>query len=131
MQTRDSIEVGHETADVPVRPLLVALFLLLLVCAGTFWLMRSLFDSFLARKLAQEPLPHPMAGAQPTPEGPLLQVDSDQELRAYLEAQRDALGRYEWLDRDAGIVRLPVERALELVLREGLPVRVEVEEGAR
>ena len=28
-----------------------------------------------------------------------------------------------WIDRSAGIVRLPIDRAMEVVLQKGLPVR--------
>ena len=33
-------------------------------------------------------------------------------------AQRELLETYRWLDRDAGIVGLPIERAMELVAEE-------------
>ena len=33
------------------------------------------------------------------------------------------LRTYGWLDRERGVVRIPIERALELVAKEGLPSR--------
>src|SRR5690606_15668744 len=35
---------------------------------------------------------------------------------------RESAG-YAWIDREEGRVRLPIERAMELVLEEGLPAR--------
>jgi hypothetical protein len=32
------------------------------------------------------------------------------------DRQRAALGRYGWVDRDAGIARIPIERAIDLTL---------------
>ena len=32
--------------------------------------------------------------------------------------QKDALGAYRWLDQEAGVVSLPIERAMELIARE-------------
>jgi hypothetical protein len=33
------------------------------------------------------------------------------------------LTTYGWMDQNAGVVRLPIERAKELILERGLPVR--------
>jgi hypothetical protein len=41
--------------------------------------------------------------------------------------QADRLVGYGWVDREAGIVRLPIERAMELLLERGLPTRPEAE----
>jgi hypothetical protein len=128
MATRGSLDAGHETADVRVRPLLLALLLLALGCAGAFWLMRTLFRMYQADALALEPPPHPMAATRPMPEGPRLQTAPAADMRAYLRARERELERYGWIDREAGVVRLPVERAAELVLEEGLPVEIPREE---
>jgi hypothetical protein len=32
-----------------------------------------------------------------------------------------ALTTYGWVDRDAGIVRMPIERAMEILVERGLP----------
>jgi hypothetical protein len=37
------------------------------------------------------------------------------------EEMRRALGRYEWVDRDRKVVRIPIERAMELRARGELP----------
>lgn len=42
--------------------------------------------------------------------------------RSELEAtQTKRLQGYEWIDRETGIVRIPVERAMEIIEQEGLP----------
>jgi hypothetical protein len=47
---------------------------------------------------------------------------SPQERRELLQQQRTrdsgALASYDWVNREAGVVRLPVERAMELTARE-------------
>jgi uncharacterized protein YdgA (DUF945 family) len=40
------------------------------------------------------------------------------ELEQQLETQRAALTDYRWVDREAGVVRLPIDRAIELVADE-------------
>jgi len=54
--------------------------------------------------------------------GPQLQISPRSDLR-YFRAQEDKqLTNYAWVDRSAGVVRVPIERAMELVLTRGLPV---------
>jgi hypothetical protein len=43
-----------------------------------------------------------------------------EEVRREEEAQ---LNSYGWVQREAGVVRIPIERAKELLLERGLPVR--------
>ena len=58
----------------------------------------------------------------PPPE-PRLQSDPSTDLKRWREREDESLRSYSWADRARGVVRLPVERALELVLRRGLPTR--------
>jgi hypothetical protein len=47
----------------------------------------------------------------------------DSERGITLEAQqRASLERLEWVDRDAGIARIPIERAMDLVIDAGVTV---------
>jgi len=39
-------------------------------------------------------------------------------LADYQRQQQDLLGGYAWVDRDNGVVQLPIERAMELVAQE-------------
>ena len=57
------------------------------------------------------------------PPGPLLQVQPHQELQDYCAAQQQDVNTYGWVDQQSGVVRIPVERAMELILAEGLPAR--------
>jgi len=41
------------------------------------------------------------------------------ELQALRSYEDSVLGQYKWLDKEKGKVRLPIERAMELVVREG------------
>ncbi|MFO7303513.1 MAG: hypothetical protein DIU54_013950 [Acidobacteriota bacterium] len=54
---------------------------------------------------------------------PGLLVDERAVLQRFLAEERRAQQEYGWIDEGLGIVRLPIERAKELVLERGLPVR--------
>jgi hypothetical protein len=53
---------------------------------------------------------------------PNLQESPSADMRAYRQEERDELARYGWVDRNAGIVQLPLDRAMFLVgTHHGLP----------
>jgi len=54
---------------------------------------------------------------------PRLQSDDGNEDLAELHAREDLLlENYSWIDRSKGTVRIPIERAMELIAQHGLPV---------
>ena len=112
---------GHEPFDVTARPVLLAaaalVVVLLLVGAGQFALLRW-FDR---RDLAAEAPPAPLAEQRTAPE-PRLLPDPRAALLE-LRAEEDVLlHTYGWVNRDAGIVRIPIARAID-VLAKKAPAR--------
>ncbi len=63
-----------------------------------------------------------LSGVESTPH-PALLVNEPSVLGEFNARQRAAQDTYGWLDQAAGTVRLPIERAKDLVLERGLPVR--------
>lgn len=52
---------------------------------------------------------------------------SPKKTRIQLEERAQTmLNSYGWVDRERGIVRVPIERAIDLRLRDGYPVRTDV-----
>ena len=62
---------------------------------------------------------------QPPPPGPGLQVAPAEDLLRIRATEQARLEEYVWVDRDAGLVRIPIERAMEIVAERGLPVSEE------
>ncbi len=54
---------------------------------------------------------------------PRLQTDPTQDLRELMAREEAILGSYGWVEPNAGVVRIPIQRAMELVAQRGLPVR--------
>ncbi len=83
----------------------------------------GLFRSYQARERREDrPLP-PMVAASlaRTPPEPRLEPNPLVPLRR-LRAREDAvLTSYGWVDRSAGVVRIPIERAMHLLVERGLP----------
>lgn len=55
--------------------------------------------------------------------GPNLEIDPHNDLVALRARNEAELNSYGWVDRTNGIVRIPIERAMDLLAQRGLPVR--------
>jgi hypothetical protein len=65
----------------------------------------------------------PFENSRVLPPSPKLQVQPHLELKDYCESQLQQLNSYGWVDQNNGVVRIPMERAMSLVLQRGLPTR--------
>jgi hypothetical protein len=54
---------------------------------------------------------------------PRLEESERTELREFIEDQDRMLATYNWIDKDKGIVQIPIDRAMDLIVQRGLPVR--------
>jgi len=62
---------------------------------------------------------------------PRLQTDDGNQEIADLHAKEDLLlDNYSWVDKSQGKVRIPIEQAMEIVAKQGLPVASHVESAA-
>jgi hypothetical protein len=57
------------------------------------------------------------------PPEPRLQVSAPKDLEQYKAAQGEILNSYGWIDQNAGVVRIPIERAMDILVQKGLPFR--------
>lgn len=62
---------------------------------------------------------------------PRLQTDDAADLARLRFAEETRLHAYGWVDREAGIIHLPIERAMELTVQRGLPARSSKKEGEK
>jgi hypothetical protein len=65
----------------------------------------------------------PLAQVHRVPPEPRLQSNPTIDMARWREIEQNAVSTYGWIDSQAGRLRLPVDRAMELVASEGLPAR--------
>lgn len=113
-------ERGYEQSDLSVRVALIALAIVsaaIVVVGIALWLMKE----------GMEREPPPAAERADTPgleaqaPAPRLQVDPPADLAALRARERRVLEATGWVDREAGIARIPVSRAMEVLVHEGWP----------
>lgn len=76
--------------------------------------------SYKANDVARAPLSAPAGTLPPAPN---LLLNEPANLQQFRERELNELTTYGWLDKSAGAVRLPIDRAKDLVIERGLPVR--------
>ncbi len=54
---------------------------------------------------------------------PHLQIMPKEELSQFRTKEEAELNTYGWINRTAGVVRIPIDRAMDLLLERGLPAR--------
>jgi hypothetical protein len=114
---------GYETRDANAGgafKFLVALGAVLVVTALVCW---GLFRFFSAHDVNQGASDSPFANTRQLPLGPQLQVNPREDWLKFREDQEKSLQTYAWENRSAGTVRVPIEEAMELLVKKGVPVQ--------
>jgi hypothetical protein len=118
----EDLAAGYEVSDLSPRALVAVLvgglaaFTILLVFVTTLGV------AFTGLPIV---VGSPPATVQPALPVPRLEVQSGQSLAPYLAAEQRRLNAYRWIDRQAGIAAIPIDRAMDLVAQRGLPARPE------
>lgn len=119
---QSSAPPAHERKDVDVFGLLMVAALLfiiiaisLLVCWGTLHLLNRRQNAKERRSTA------PQTAQSANFPKPQLLVHPGEEWSKVHAAARAQLQTYGWVDRSAGRARIPIERAMELIVERGLP----------
>jgi hypothetical protein len=123
----DNPDVSHEQSDVSIRGIVVFAVALLVVAfvihVALYWLLE------FYREKAPSPKPvitAPRAEEQIPP--PRLQISPRADLAEMRAAQERELTTYGWADKEKQSVRIPIDRAMELLAKRGLPARKQTRE---
>jgi hypothetical protein len=116
---------GHELTDVHAGWIFGIVFFLAVSGIMVHLLMREMLFN-----LNRHPAPTDLWPATPSVSAPSvaatfprLQISPPRDLAAF-RAQEDAeLNTYGWINRTAGVARIPIDQAMNLLLQRGLPAR--------
>lgn len=116
---------GYETRDASARGVfnfLVILGIVLVVTAVVCW---GMFRFFTAHEMEAPATESPFADTRQIPLGPVLQVSPRQDWLKFREDQEKSLETLDWANRSAGTARVPIELAMQLLAKKGVPVQGE------
>ena len=116
----------HEVTDVDPRAIARSGAILAGTIVVTLLLVYGFMEYLSARRAKLDVPVSPLARPQ-IPPIPRLQVNPAEELAAMRAREEEILNSYGWIDREEGLVRIPIARAKELLAERGLPARAESE----
>lgn len=118
---QEALERQHEQRDLGIGVLFLSLVALLLLVVLSAFGMYAFQQNAEVRAATRDPEPSPLIETDVLPPQPRLESDPGEVLRRLRLLENVQLERYAWVDRPAGIARVPVERAMELLVERGLP----------
>jgi hypothetical protein len=121
MEENNKRPAGFEESDVNVMAvgkfavaLVIMTVLAMLLLAGVFKYFQSQEGGRAASVDPARVFPQPQLQTTPIP-----------DLKAVRAAEEQVLTSYGWVDAQKGVVRIPIARAMDLLVQRGLPVRAE------
>lgn len=106
----------YEVRDASVGALVALGGLLALILVTVLGASHDLaFD--LAKWAGRSPTPSVAPALHPP--GPMLEIDPERNLATFRQREDAQLHSYGWIDRQAGIVHIPIERAMDLLAEDG------------
>ena len=114
----------HEADDISLRAVLGFGLGLVVVTAVVSTLVWLLFTFFVHRESHRTPI-LPLAEGQEhrVPPEPRLQTDPRRDLLDLRTEEDRVLTTYGWVNQSDGVVRIPIDEAMKLTVKRGLPVR--------
>jgi len=118
-------ELRHERTDADVLALSKFAIALLLLCIGSLAVIFGVFRYLEHRYGGVLPRATQSLGldARRLPPAPQLELTEPQDLAAERAAEQQILSTYGWIDREHGIVRIPIEQAIDMLAASHLPAR--------
>ncbi len=122
---------NYEESDAQFRGIFWSGVGLFAVIGFSFLLIIGLFN-FLESWHGKSSKPiSPLAELQQPPSGPRLQVDPELDLEQFKVIEDSLVNSYGWVQKEAGVVRIPLDEAMKLMLQRGFPLRPDFEEHSR
>lgn len=116
-------ESHHEASDVNAKPIFYFAIALVILIIFTMISMKGLFNFLDQEADRSDTQLSGVASERPTlPPLPRLESDPVAVRRQFFQNEKKIIESYGWVDQKQGIVRVPVKRAMELLVERGLPV---------
>jgi hypothetical protein len=113
----------HEVRDARIRPIVLTAAALAVSAALVLAFSVVMYRYFIA--YTATPVTNPLNGAERLVPPPRITDQPEMELGQLRQQENQVLSSYGWVNRNAGTIHIPIDRAMELQLQRGFPVRKE------
>ena len=127
--SEDSRRLGYETRDVKMKVIVWLVVSVVVLTVGSMVGLAGLLDVYEVEATDRDEAPPALEDNEPPP-APRLQANPNRDYAEFREEQERELNSYGWVDREKGVVRIPIDRAIEMSLeRELFKSEAPAEEG--
>ncbi len=119
---------GYEKSDADARSLTKFGVGLAVIGAVVLALMFAMLKFLGQQQRASQPAKHPLSEASQMPPEPRLQIAPEIDLEKFRANEDHQMNSYGWVMKDAGVVHIPIDSAMAIVAKRGLPARSNGEE---
>jgi hypothetical protein len=118
---------GHEHTDANIWSILKFILWLAVAAAVIHLGLALLFSLFVEQRVERAAPAYPLAvgESQRLPPEPRLQRFPREDIMNFRLTEEQQLDTYGWVDKTTGIVHIPVQEAMKLILERGLPARAQ------
>ncbi len=113
---------GYETRDANTTGVIGFLIVLGVVIGIVAAICYGLFHYYSRHASNQPATESPFADVRQLPMGPQLQANPREDWLKFREEQQKSLETLGWENQSAGTVRVPIEEAMDLLVKKGVPV---------
>ncbi len=121
------LKTFHETTDLDVKGVLVFTIVLVAICVATLIGLRLMMNQFFAEAADAKSRTLPRLIVDAPIAGPKLQADPSRERIEITQRDLGRLNSYGWVDQKAGTAHIPIDRAMAVLAKSGLPRRGKVD----
>lgn len=119
-------ELAHDDREIDARSIARFSGIVILVTLATMVLVWFVDEELAQDERAGHAPPRPMASSLPDgPPEPRLQRVPKDGLAALRAQEAEHLETYGWVDEPRGVVRIPIDRAIDVLAERGLPTRAQ------
>ena len=128
-------EAEFEREDLGAKPVILFLVGLTVGCLLVALALKGMYSYLDAKEARHQPAPNPLV-QQTTKDmravtpgditkfpQPRLETNEQREITSFRMQEEQTLHSYGWVDQSTGVVRIPIDRAMELLAQRGLPTR--------
>lgn len=112
---------GRETTDVNIRAIVWLAGGTIAGVGVVIIVLWYLLTEYQLTATRNDPEISPLVQEKVAPPPPRLQRTPNRDYQEYRAAEEGRLASYDWVDRQQGVVSIPITRAIDLIIERGLP----------
>jgi hypothetical protein len=120
---RNQPRTGHQTSEINLRGVTWMAVGLMILLIAVLLTVGGLFSLFKRQYASESAASGGITTVGRLPPAPRLQTNPASDLQQFLDAENAKLNSYGWIDRNGELIRIPIERAMDLLTQRGLPAR--------